>query len=58
MMNPIEDVFSKIKLQARIILSEPDQREQLVDVIEESDCNNYFMYMLTKIPRAQSMDNL
>ncbi|XP_032949789.1 uncharacterized protein LOC117015302 [Rhinolophus ferrumequinum] len=59
MMNPTEEVFSKIKFCARNILADPSNHEHLVDVINHSvatitptDCHTYFMNMYMKLPRA------
>lgn len=59
MLNPIEQVFSKIKLHAKQLLAEPKMNSSIVDVIKESaatitaaDCNNYVQHMLNKLPLA------
>ena len=65
MMNPIEEVFSKIKFCARNMLADPTNNQNLVDVIEESlatitptDCNNYCMNMYIKLPSAAAGEAL
>lgn len=65
MMNPIEEVFSKVKLCARNMLADPENHENLIDVIKESvatvtatDCNNYYMNMYMKLPPAAAGEPL
>lgn len=59
MMNPIEEVFSKIKFCARNILADPTISMHLRDVIDQAastvnntDCNNYYTHMYMQLPRA------
>jgi len=59
MMNPIEEMFSKVKIYARNILAYPERHQNLTEIINESvetvtitDCNNHFLNMLVKLPSA------
>lgn len=65
MMNPIEEMFSKVKLSARNILADPTRKENLKDVIEQSigtitsmDCYNFYMSMIKKLPSAAAQNPL
>ena len=62
MLNPIEKVFSKIKLSARNMLAEPENTLNLVNIIKESvatvtsaNCNNYYVDMSMKLPLAEQL---
>ena len=57
MMNPIEEMFSKVKIYVRNILADPERHQNLTEIINESVetvtitvFNNYFLNMLVKLP--------
>jgi len=59
MMNPIEDMFSKVKIYARNILADLERHQHLIEIINEyvetvtiTDYNNYFLNILVKSPSA------
>ncbi|XP_055842249.1 uncharacterized protein LOC129909229 isoform X1 [Episyrphus balteatus] len=65
MMNPMVEVFSKIKLIARNTLGDSTNHDSLVDVINNavgnitsSNCHNYYKNMYDKLPAAAAGESL
>ena len=65
MLNPIEEVFSKVKFSARNILADSTNQLDLKDVIRISlanvtctDCNNYYNHMYRQLPGAAAEEHL
>lgn len=65
MMNPIEEVFSKVKSNAKNILADPSNHYDLLKVINDSveiitlaDCYNYIMNMYVKLPKGAAGEPL
>ena len=65
MMNPIEEVFSKIKFFARNMLADPTNGVNLEGIINQSfatvtssNCYKYFMNMFMKLPAAAAKEYL
>lgn len=61
MLNPIENMFSKIKTLVRELLADPSQNTNLIDCIKEStnkitkdDCTKYVKHMLENIEKAKN----
>lgn len=64
-LNPAEKAFSKVKLHAKNLLSEPCENHDLVSVIARSaatvtstDCSNYVMDMMLQLPAAAAENDL
>jgi transposase len=65
MLNPIEEVFSKIKMAARNLLADPCNQENLESIINASvqtitsaNCYSYYMNMYIKLPAATAGEPL
>ena len=59
MLNPIENLFSKVKAAVRNMFSESEGKYSLKDLIEtgvgtvtQSDCGNYVLNMSRNLPIA------
>ena len=65
MVNPIEEVFSKIKFYARNVLADPTNSIHLKDIINQSvetitaaNCNNFYTHMYMQLPAAAAGEPL